>query len=107
MAGGMGMGGMGGGRGRRGGVGGTAGRGGRGQAGAGTGQGGNAGGAANENRTGPRKTEQDPIADAEQALKTLRQHPDDRAAADALERALRQLKENRGPKGGPGGAQGQ
>jgi RNA polymerase sigma factor (sigma-70 family) len=35
----------------------------------------------------------DPLADAEAALKRLRQHPDDRQAADDLQRALRQLRD--------------
>jgi hypothetical protein len=39
----------------------------------------------------------DPLADAEAALQKLRQHPDDPQAADALERALRRLKERQKP----------
>ncbi len=40
-----------------------------------------------------REQHTDPLTNAEAALKKLRQHPDDRQAADALERALRQLRE--------------
>jgi RNA polymerase sigma-70 factor (ECF subfamily) len=39
----------------------------------------------------------DPLADAEAALKMLRQKPDDKRATEALERALRRLKERQRP----------
>jgi RNA polymerase sigma factor (sigma-70 family) len=42
----------------------------------------------------------DPLADAEAALKKLREHPDDKQAADALEQALKRLKERAKPEGG-------
>src|SRR5205823_1112026 len=45
------------------------------------------------------KAPADPLADAETALKELRQHPDDKQAADRLERALQRLKEQAKPKG--------
>jgi hypothetical protein len=35
----------------------------------------------------------DPLVEAEAALKKLKEHPDDKQAADALEKALKQLKE--------------
>jgi hypothetical protein len=38
----------------------------------------------------------DPLAQAEAALKKLRANPNDQQAADALERALKQLKERAG-----------
>jgi len=44
----------------------------------------------------------DPLADAEAALKKLRQNPNDRQAADALEQALKRLKEQRKPDGATG-----
>jgi hypothetical protein len=37
----------------------------------------------------------DPLAEAEAALKALRQKPDDKQAADTLEKALNRLKEGR------------
>jgi RNA polymerase sigma-70 factor (ECF subfamily) len=40
----------------------------------------------------------DPLAEAEAALKRLRQHPDDKQAADALEQALKRLKEREKPE---------
>jgi hypothetical protein len=39
----------------------------------------------------------DPLADAEAALKRLRQNPNDKQAAEALEQALKRLKEQRKP----------
>jgi hypothetical protein len=49
--------------------------------------------------TGKRlKTPSDPVADAEAALKRLRQDPSDKEAADALERALKRLKEREKPR---------
>jgi RNA polymerase sigma factor (sigma-70 family) len=39
-----------------------------------------------------------PLADAEKALKQLRAHPNDKQAADTLERALKQLKEREEPR---------
>jgi RNA polymerase sigma factor (sigma-70 family) len=53
------------------------------------------------------ETPSDPVADAEAALKRLRQDPSDKEAADALERALKRLKEREkqrppaGDKSGP------
>jgi hypothetical protein len=44
----------------------------------------------------------DPLAEAEAALKRLRERPDDKQAADALERALQRLKERAKPEGQPG-----
>jgi RNA polymerase sigma factor (sigma-70 family) len=44
----------------------------------------------------------DPLAEAEAALKKLRQRPDDKQAVDALERALRRLKERAQPGGAAG-----
>ena len=41
----------------------------------------------------------DPLAEAEAALKRLRQKPDDKQAADALEKALQRLKERTKPDG--------
>ena len=41
----------------------------------------------------------DSLAEAEAALKQLRQNPDSKQAADALERALRRLKERPKPEG--------
>jgi hypothetical protein len=41
----------------------------------------------------------DPLAEAEAALKKLRQKPDDEQAADALEKALQRLKERKKPEG--------
>jgi hypothetical protein len=43
----------------------------------------------------------DPLAEAEAALKKLRHDPNDRQAADALERALQRLKERTDPKAAP------
>jgi RNA polymerase sigma factor (sigma-70 family) len=42
----------------------------------------------------------DPLAEAEDALKKLRANPDDRQAADALEKALQRLKERKKPEEG-------
>jgi len=47
-------------------------------------------------------TPDDPLAEAEAALRRLRQKPDDKQAADALEGALRRLKERAKPDGQPG-----
>jgi RNA polymerase sigma factor (sigma-70 family) len=44
----------------------------------------------------------DPLAEAEAALKKLRERPDDRQAADSLERALQRLKEREKSQGQPG-----
>jgi RNA polymerase sigma factor (sigma-70 family) len=44
-----------------------------------------------------RKVDVNPLADAEVALKKLRANPNDKQAADALERALKQLKERAKP----------
>jgi RNA polymerase sigma factor (sigma-70 family) len=44
----------------------------------------------------------DPLAAAEDALKRLRANPDDKQAADALEKALQRLKERKKPEGAPG-----
>jgi hypothetical protein len=44
----------------------------------------------------------DPLAEGEAALKKLRQDPNDRQAAEALERAVRRLKERRKPSGTTG-----
>jgi hypothetical protein len=40
----------------------------------------------------------DPVADAEAALKKLRQDPTDKQAADELERALKRLKDREKPR---------
>jgi RNA polymerase sigma factor (sigma-70 family) len=42
----------------------------------------------------------DPLAEAEDALKKLRANPDDKQAADALEKALQRLKERKKPEEG-------
>jgi hypothetical protein len=42
----------------------------------------------------------DPLADAEAALKKLRQNPNDKQATESLERALKRLKDLRRPAGG-------
>jgi RNA polymerase sigma factor (sigma-70 family) len=44
------------------------------------------------------KSPDDPLAEAEAALKQLRKNPTDKRAADALERALKQLKERTKPR---------
>jgi RNA polymerase sigma factor (sigma-70 family) len=44
----------------------------------------------------------DPRAEAEAALKKLKQHPDDKQAAEALEKALKRLKERAQPQGQTG-----
>jgi RNA polymerase sigma factor (sigma-70 family) len=44
----------------------------------------------------------DPLTAAESALKKLREHPGDKQAAEALERALKRLKEQSKSKGGAG-----
>jgi RNA polymerase sigma factor (sigma-70 family) len=44
----------------------------------------------------------DPLAEAEAALKKLKEHPDDKQAAEALEQALQRLKEQRKPEGQTG-----
>ena len=48
------------------------------------------------------KQSQDPLADAEKALKELRQHPDNKQAADQLEKAVQWLKQRAKPKDGDG-----
>jgi hypothetical protein len=48
------------------------------------------------------KTADDPLAEAEAALKKLRQDAGDKQAADALEQALKQLKERTKPEGQTG-----
>jgi RNA polymerase sigma factor (sigma-70 family) len=49
------------------------------------------------------KKADDPLAEAEAALKKLRERPDDKQAAEALERALKRLREREKPKQpGPG-----
>jgi RNA polymerase sigma factor (sigma-70 family) len=45
-----------------------------------------------------RESPSDPVADAEAALKRLRQDPSDKGAADELERALKALKEREKPR---------
>jgi hypothetical protein len=45
--------------------------------------------------TGVERAPGDPLAEAEAALQKLRTNPDDKQAADALERALKRLKEER------------
>jgi hypothetical protein len=49
------------------------------------------------------KTVGDPLGDAQEALKKLRKNPNDKQAAEALERAMKWLKEREKP-GVPGGA---
>jgi len=44
----------------------------------------------------------DPLAEAEAALKRLRENPKDQQAADALEKALQRLKERKKPEGQTG-----
>jgi RNA polymerase sigma factor (sigma-70 family) len=51
---------------------------------------------------GERTTPPDPLADLEDAVKRLRKSPDDKKAAEALDRALRRLKERPKPNGAPG-----
>jgi RNA polymerase sigma factor (sigma-70 family) len=88
-------------RGQRGDTGGGSGAGGSGAGGLGGARGNP--GTTDPNAQGQRRRQvRDPLADAEEALKALRQHPDDNRAADRLERALRQLKESRNTQGGPG-----
>ena len=48
------------------------------------------------------KAPADPLADAEKALKELRQRPDNKQAADALKRAVEQLEKQPKPKDNPG-----
>jgi hypothetical protein len=48
------------------------------------------------------KAPDDPVAEAEAALKKLKEHPDDKQAADALEQALKRLKERTKPEGQTG-----
>jgi hypothetical protein len=58
-------------------------------------------GAGQEMRSGPQGGNvrpSDPVADAEAALKKLRQDPTDKRAADELERALKRLKEREKPR---------
>ncbi len=47
----------------------------------------------------------DPVAEAEAALKKLRANPNDRQAAEALERATKQLKERGKPQAAPANPQ--
>jgi RNA polymerase sigma factor (sigma-70 family) len=55
------------------------------------------------NRRAQTKKADDPLAEAEAALKKLRERPDDKQAAEALERALKRLREREKPKQpGPG-----
>jgi RNA polymerase sigma factor (sigma-70 family) len=49
----------------------------------------------------PREGGDGPLADAEAALKKLRANPNDKEAADALDRALQQLKERQGKRPAP------
>jgi RNA polymerase sigma factor (sigma-70 family) len=49
------------------------------------------------------ETPSEPVDDAEAALKKLRQHPDDKQAVEALERALKRLKEREKPRPPAGG----
>jgi hypothetical protein len=51
------------------------------------------GGAGRGKGMAPDQSQADPFAQAESALKKLRQHPGDKEAADTLGRALEQLKE--------------
>jgi hypothetical protein len=44
------------------------------------------------------KAPADPVADAEAALKKLRENPGDKQATEALERALKRLKEQEKPR---------
>jgi RNA polymerase sigma factor (sigma-70 family) len=48
------------------------------------------------------KAPDDPLADAEKALKELRQRPDNKQAAEALKRAVEQLEKQPKPKENPG-----
>jgi RNA polymerase sigma factor (sigma-70 family) len=52
-----------------------------------------------------RKEAADPLAEAEAALKKLKERPDDKQAADALEQALQRLKERKKPEGAAGNPQ--
>jgi RNA polymerase sigma factor (sigma-70 family) len=52
--------------------------------------------------TTTREGADDPLAEAEAALRKLREHPDDKQAADALENALKRLKEQKKPEAQPG-----
>jgi RNA polymerase sigma factor (sigma-70 family) len=52
------------------------------------------------------KSYTDPLAEAEAALKKLRANPNDKQAADALERALKRLKEREKPQATPNKPQG-
>jgi hypothetical protein len=55
------------------------------------------------NKRAQTKKADDPLAEAEAALKKLRERPDDKQAAEALERALKRLREREKPKQpGPG-----
>jgi RNA polymerase sigma factor (sigma-70 family) len=54
--------------------------------------------AAADLKTTSRRSQADPLGAAEGALKKLRANPNDKQAADALERALQQLKERAKPK---------
>ena len=48
------------------------------------------------------KQDQDPLASAEKAIKELRQHPDNKQAAEQLERAVQWLKQRSKPKNNAG-----
>jgi RNA polymerase sigma-70 factor (ECF subfamily) len=48
------------------------------------------------------QTQSDPVADAQEALKKLRANPNDKQAAEALERASKQLRERGKPQAPPG-----
>ena len=45
-----------------------------------------------------KETSSNPVADAEAALKKLREDPSDKEAADELERALKRLKDREKPR---------
>jgi len=55
-------------------------------------------GTENQQPVAKPKAAPDPLAEAEKALKELRQHPDSKQAADRLERAAQQLKGQANPK---------
>jgi RNA polymerase sigma factor (sigma-70 family) len=52
-------------------------------------------------REAPNKPAADPLAEAEAALRKLKEHPDDKQAAEALEKAVQRLKERAKPEGQP------
>jgi flagellar motility protein MotE (MotC chaperone) len=55
--------------------------------------------------TPKREGADDPLAEAEAALKKLKENPDNKEAADALEKALQRLKERKKPEGATGNPQ--